>query len=337
MDIQSKEVINGWNLFTLKTDNVQIDILDYGATIVNLYTKNKYGEIGNVVLNYENLHDYLENPYYLGSLVGQVAGRIKDGLISIEGNEINLEKNEGNHHLHGGSYGLHNVKWESEIEKNEDFVCLKLKYIQTEERDKYPGNIEIVVNYILYSDSTFEMTYEAMSDKDTVLALTNHTYFNLNDDPSKNIFNHAVKMNSLKYLQLNNELIAEKVIDVAPGPFDFSSYKYLKEGIEAGNEQNKLVNGYDHMFLFDDKGKIEVEERSSGRKMIVSTDAPAVVMYTANDPISLNNIQAHYHLGVCFETQRVPASLWLDGLPTITLKKGERFKQSTKYEFMILD
>lgn len=335
MEILSEDVMNGWTLYHLKSENVKVQILNYGATLVNLSTKDHQGKFNNIVLSYDDLSDYEQNEYFFGSIIGRVAGRIKDGKFSINDQTFQLDQNEGEHHLHGGESGFHNKLWTGEIIEHPHCVSLKLTHESKAGEAGYPANVKAIVYYHLYQDGTLEIEYEAEADEDTIITLTNHTYFNLQADHTETIDSHEVTMNTSRYLTLNEALIAEKVQGVEEeSTFNFKQARSLADGLYKGEEQNKLVNGYDHLFLFDnDQGKVELYEPLSRRMMTIETNAPAVVMYTTNAPVQLNEQTKKQHIGVCFETQGPPASLWLNDLPSIIIRKDEKYKQRTTYSF----
>lgn len=341
MKITTKTVINNWTEYTLSNDHgMSISFLDYGGIITEMITLNQSNEPENIVLRYQNYKDYEDNPHFLGAIIGRVGGRIENANFTLGEKTYNLEPNEPPHHLHGGLTGFHNTIWKTSSFQHDHSVGVTLTYTSPDGEGGYPGTVDVIVTYTLTNDNEFAIDYEAVSDMDTILTLTNHTYFNLNGQLKENVGNHTVEMNSDRILELDNELIPTgKQLDVSGTPFNFKNGRQLKDGFLTTNTQNKIAGGgYDHYFLLNQTNQpnITVHEPKSGRTMEISTDQPGVVMYTGNNltaDLEFKERSGEKHLGVCFETQAHPASLQHDGLETITLKANERYNKRTTFSF----
>lgn len=338
MKITSEKVVNQWVEYTLTNDNgISVSFLDFGGIITKIITPNKEGKLENIVLGYKDYRKYESNPYFLGAIIGRVAGRIEQASFRLDGQDYFLEKNDGNHNLHSGSTGFHKVIWQATPFEEKNHIGVKLQHSSPHGEGGYPGNINVTVTYTLSNKNEFNITYEAVSDRKTVLTLTNHTYFNLTGDLKETVEQHSVKMDSNKFLELNQELIPTgKVMNVSGTTFDFQNGRKLITGLQSDHPQNVIVgNGYDHYFLLNTPS-IEVEEEKYGRVMHVETDQPGVVMYTSNtlgEGENLREATSRRYLGVCFETQGSPASLLHSKLPSITIDPGKKYKKQTTFTF----
>lgn len=341
MNIKIKQLQDNWKVYQLTNQNgMLVEVLNFGGIITKVLTPDKHGKVQNIVLGYENYTDYKSDQNFFGAIIGQVAGRIQNASFQLNGNTYIVDKNEGSNHLHGGEDGLHKVLWNVEPFQNQHSVGLTLTYQIREKGQGYPGNVSLQVTYTLTNDNQLSLAYKATTDKPTVLALTNHSYFNLSGDISETIHNHQVFLDSSKFLELDESLIPTgRLLDVTDTSFDLRSTRPLSIGLNDNHIQHKVAgNGYDHYFIFDHKNKkaVIVKEPISGRIMTIETNQPGMVMYTANNELhNLNNRDglSRKHLGVCFETQGTPASLHHDYLPSIVLNKDETYYQKTVFTF----
>ena len=340
MHLRKEKINDEWYEFTLSNHSMSVSFLNFGGIITNILVPDKYGNKENIVLSYQDYTNYETNPFYLGAIIGRVAGRIKDATIEIQDREYNLDPNEGCHHLHGGQKGFHNVVWDFNTFEEEDGIGVTLMYTSPDGESGYPGNVNVKVTYQLTINNEFVIDYEATTDKETVLTLTNHSYFNLSGDLKNTVSGHDVTMDSSRFLKLDKDLIPLGIIENIRGTeFDFRKGKLLQEGFASTNEQNQIVGGgYDHYFLFDQQAgnQVKVQDDDSGRIMEIKTNQPGMVMYTANgmqEGILLDGGESKKYLGVCFETQALPASLWLQDLPSIALLPNETYKNQTIFSF----
>lgn len=341
MQMTSKKTINNWTEYTLSNDHgMSVSFLDFGGIITEIITVNQNHEPENIVLGYRDYANYEDNPNFFGAIIGRVGGRIENAAFTLDGETYELEANEPPHHLHGGSTGFHHTVWKTSSFQHDNQVGVTLTYTSPDGESGHPGEIDVAVTYTLTHENEFKIDYEAVSDTDTILTLTNHTYFNLTGQLKENVGNHTVTMNSDQILELDEALIPTgKKLNVSGTPFDFRHGKQLKEGFLATHTQNKIAGrGYDHYFLFN-QGRnpvVTVLEPQSGRVMEVRTDQPGVVMYSGNslsEEFLLKERVAEKHLGVCFETQAHPASLNHDGLPSVKLKADEIYSTQTSFTF----
>lgn len=330
-------------LYTLKNDQgFQVSCMDYGCVITEIMTPDRNGKMENVVLGFDTLKEYENNPFFFGALVGRFAGRIKDGEFSIEGIDYQVPKNANGHNLHGGAKGFHSTLWDSKVIQTENEATVEFTYVSPDGEEGFPGNLSMTVRYTLKNDSNqLVISYSGKSDKTTVLNVTNHSYFNLSGNFKRTILDHQLTMESDHYLELNEELLPTgNLVPVAEDTlFDFRNGRSIREATMSDHLQNKLAgNGYDHPFLLDhaEQSGIKLTDSVSGRKLVVETTEPAVVLYTGNDiggSYSIRGIQAEDYLALCLETQSPPDSVHHPHFSSAILQAEEEFKSETTYSF----
>lgn len=332
---------HNWNEYTLTNDNGHsVSFLDYGGIITSIMTPDKNGIFENVVIGYDDYKDYLTDSNFFGALIGRVSGRIENATFDLNGETFNLPVNDGNHSLHGGPAGLNAVVWQVELVETETSVGAVLYHTSPDGDAGYPGTVKFKISYTLTNENEFTINYEAFSDKDTVLSLTNHSYFNLSGNLKETVLNHEVKMDASQFIELDEELIPTgRLLPVTDTVFDFTKGRKIADGVGSGDPQNKIASdGYDHFFVFDHKEaeNVIVSEPNSGRVLTVKTEQPAIVLYTANmvsDSLKLKERESAKYLGVCLETQSTPASLNHPGFPSIKLAKDETYRYATTFTF----
>lgn len=330
--------------FTISNDNgMEVTCIDYGCIITKINVPDQEGTIENVVLGFDTLEEYLNYSPFFGSVIGRVAGRIQQSKFDLDGVTYPLPKNEGENHLHGGPNGFHQVIWDSFIEEKSDEVNIKFSYISPDGEGGYPGRLEVTVNYSLNNNNELIITYQGTSDKKTLLNLTNHSYFNLSGDLKRNILQHELTIKSDRFLEIDESLLPTgNFINVENTAFDFREGKKILEGVKSEHAQNELVGGgYDHPFLLNTNNQEEIclVDAISGRKLVVETDKPSVVLYTANmleSNFQLRGIPSQKHLGVCLETQCPPNAIHHQEFPSIVLEKNEVYQSKTSFKFTLV-
>jgi aldose 1-epimerase len=332
--VSGKEI----TLFTLENDNnVKLKITNFGGIITHLFTPDRDGKSEDIVLGFDDLSGYQGEHPYFGAIIGRFANRIAEGKFSLEGKIYKLEVNNGPNHLHGGIEGFDKKIWTSWIEKKADELTLKLAYESKHMEEGYPGNLLVEVLYTLNNDNELIIDYRAESDRDTILNLTNHSYFNLKSAKG-DVLDHYLKMDCSKYTPVDeNSIPVGEIKPVSGSAFDFTREKQI------GEDFDKLENGYDHNFVIDKKENefkwfAKVTERYTGRTLEVGTTQPGVQFYTANflDGITgKNNIQYKPQHAFCLETQGFPDSPNKPSFPSPVLRKGEHYSHKTVYKFGI--
>src|SRR5699024_8649811 len=339
MNITTKSIQNKWTEFTLTNDyGMSASILNFGGIITKMMVPDQHGKTENVVLGFNNYADYEENTNYLGAQIGPVAGRIQNAAFKLYDKTYTLEENEGNNHLHGGPNGFHQVIWSAETSQSNNEVSLVLTHTGRHLENGYPGNLDVSITYTLNNANELTLNYQATSDHDTPVALTNHTYFNLSGDMKGTVHNHHVQFDSRYFAELNEELIPTgQLIEPVDTSFDFRNGRLLGDGLKPETAQQIIAgNGYDHYFMFGSEKAVTVSEKNTGRTMKIHTSEPGMVLYTANgldEGLKLNEGLSQKYAGVCFEAQPHPAALHHDGFPNVILPTGETYRSYIKYSF----
>ncbi|WP_309090624.1 aldose epimerase family protein [Domibacillus sp.] len=338
MDIMTG-TINGINIkeFTLSNKNgMTVSFLDYGCIITKIVVPDREGKLENVVLGYENADRYVQNPWYLGAVIGRFAGRIGSGSFKLDGKTYTLEQNDGNNHLHGGKSGFDKVVWKSECIAG----GVRFTYDSPDGEGGYPGNVKAVVTYTLNDQNEFVIHYEAVSDQPTLLNMTNHTYFNLSGDLKRDITDHVLQLDSDRYGELNEELLPTGMLRPVEGTaFDFRRGQPIRAGVESGDPQNKLAGeGYDHPFLLNGQEDIILSDEGSGRVLRMKTDQNCVVLYSGTqitDGEKLDGGISRKYAGLCLEAQGLPDSVHQPHFPQSVIRAGETYTAHTIYQFSI--
>ena len=318
---------------------LKVSILNLGATITEIKTIDRNGEFGHIVLSYEDEKNYIENPSYYGATVGRTAGRIDKGRFILNDNEYILNKNYGVNSGHGGSVGFNKKIWNVNAIETEEKITLEFSYLSKDLEEGYPGNLEIKVSYEITEDNKLIFKIQGVSDKDTLMNITNHCYFNLSGDYKEDILNHTLKMNCDRFLAIDeNGGVTGEIIPVNNTEFDFIEEKKIGQDIEGSSKQMKLGYGYDHPFMFNEneKGNVELYDEKSGRYMKVTTEYPCVVVYSQNfiDGLVLKEgKETKKRNGICLEVQYPPIGYNESFKEFSILKAHEIFNKETIYEF----
>lgn len=329
------------NRFKLKNENgVEISCLNYGCIITKILVPDRNGNMENIVLGYNTLDEYMADPYFLGAVIGRVAGRIKGGSFELDGKPYSLAQNENSNHLHGGITGFNRVVWNSEILKNEAEIGVRFSYMSPDGEEGYPGNLNVAVTYTLNNKNELTIRYKGMSDQTTLLNMTNHSYFNLSGDLKRDILQHTLKIKSDRYLTLNDDLLPTGEIARVEGtPFDLTTNGPIYEGVVSGHPQMVLAGeGYDHPFLLTSRKDHEIilRDQESGRTLTIETEEAGVVVYSGNQLMEskeIYGVPCRKYLGICLETQGLPDAVHHPHFPSWILEKGEEYNTATVYKF----
>jgi len=324
-------------LFTLTNEkDIKITITNYGGIITGIYTPDKKGKTTNITLGFDNLEQYLAGHPNFGSLIGRYGNRIAQARFTLDGEEYTLAANNGNNSLHGGLEGFGKKLWSPEVIGCDERAVLKLHYSSQDGEEGYPGKLDVTVTYELLMDQLF-ITYEAETDKATVLNLTNHTYFNLAGEGT--ILDHILYINASRYTPVNEELIPTGELAYVEGTaFDFRKPNVIGARFD---ELNSNPVGYDHNFVLDGtEGErrlaAKVHDPKSGRFVEVQTTEPGVQFYTGNfldGSLASGNRTYVQHSGLCLETQHFPDSPNQSDFPSTVLRPGEQFVSQTIFKF----
>lgn len=331
-------IINDKEVYCYKLNNgknLSAEILSYGGIIKNLFYKNT-----DVVLGRDTLEEYLDNDGYYGALIGRNSNRIRNSEFSINGEKFTLAKNDGENNLHGGIEGFNKKIWNvEEVNLAEPSLILTAESKDFEEG--FPGNAKIKVTYTITKEDSLKIHYEAICDKDTVMNLTNHSYFNLNGHDSGTIDNHKLQISSSFFTPNTDQCMPNGEILKSEGtPFDLRNGKTLEECFNSGYKQIDMFGGFDHNFVLEGRGFRKVATLwgdKTGIIMECSTDLPGVQIYTGNciDEMRIckNGEKYAIHQAVCLETQFFPNALEFSHFPSPILKAGEKYDTVTEYKF----
>lgn len=319
--------------------NLEVSFLNFGGIITKILVPDNQGNIANVVLAYKDYEGYLDNPAYFGAIIGRTAGRIKDGLFTINEKTYVLDKNYGPNSGQGGSYGFDKKVFDYTITEEENSISVKLEYISRHMEEGYPGEVKVSVTYSLHEANVFRIDYEAIPNEDTLINLTNHSYFNLSGCFEESVKYHELFIASERFLEIDESSAPTgKLIETEDTPFDFYHQKEIGEDMEVFHPQLKIGNGYDHTFLLKKEGNVKVRlaHRFTGRVMEIETDNEAAVIYTQNysqGQIIENGKELEERKSVAIEIQRPPIGLGECFKESSIVRKGELFKTYTSYRF----
>jgi aldose 1-epimerase len=324
-------------LYTLKNEqDLVVKITNYGGIITEIRTPDRDGKMGNIVLGFDNLDQYLAGDPYFGALVGRYGNRIAGGSFTLDGKRYQLALNDGNNSLHGGIRGFDKVVWEAKVVACNERAALKLTYVSADGEEGYPGTLTTTVTYELLMDKLF-ITYEAETDQATVLNLTNHSYFNLAGEGT--IRDHILYINASRYTPVDDELIPTgELANVEGTPFDFRKPTAIGDRIdEVGGDPG----GYDHNYVLDGTPgeKIlaaKLMDPLTGRTLEVTTTEPGVQFYSGNfldGSLVSGDIRYVKNYGLCLETQHFPDSPNQPDFPSTELRPGEKYVSQTIFTF----
>ncbi len=330
------------DLYTLtNTSGMEARIMTYGGIVVSLKTPDRHGKLEDVVLGFDSLGPYLSGHPFFGALAGRYGNRIANGKFSLNGTEYTLARNNGKNHLHGGLKGFDKKVWKSTDVSTADGPALELTYLSKDGEEGYPGNLSVTVTYRLTERNELKIDYLATTDQDTVVNLTNHSYFNLSG--ASDILQHQISINADRFTPVGEGLIPTGEIKPVKGtPLDFEQSTPIGARIDSDNDQLVLGKGYDHNFVLNHApGELglaaTVDEPTTGRVMEVLTTEPGVQFYTGNflDGSLTGKGGRVYQRrsGFCLETQHFPDSPNHPNFPTTVLKAGQKYQTTTIYKF----
>lgn len=333
------------SLYTLTNrSGMQVSITNYGGTLTSIKVMDRHKKFGDVVLGFDSLESYTAktNTSYFGAIIGRYANRIAHGSFTLGGHEYHIPTNENGNTLHGGIKGFDKRVWEVKDTSTSKGPAIELHYLSPDGEEGFPGNLSVTVRYSVTDQNDLRIDYTATTDKDTVLNLTNHSYFNLSGPGSGEILKHKLTLVADRFTPINSSLIPTGAIEnVAGTPLDFRKATAVGDRINANNEQLKFAKGYDHNFVLNHSGSspelaARVEDPDSGRVMEVFTNQPGIQFYSGN---FLNGTVRgiggvyKYRSALCLETQHFPDSPHHPNFPSTVLHPGEEFHSTTIYRF----
>jgi len=331
--------------YTLTNDScVSARILNMGGIIANLWVKDKNGETTDVVCGYDCVEGYLTSGGYQGALIGRVGNRIAEGKFTLDGVSYQLYTNNGQNHLHGGKSGFNKKIWTVAEAGTDKEPALVLSCLSPDGEESYPGTLTTTVIYTLTAKGGLSIRYLAMTDKATILNLTNHTYFNLSGYQNGDIGTHHLWLDAEAINEVNSALVPTgTILSVDGTPYDFRKGMNVQEGFDADHPMIRAFGGYDNNFIFAKydgtmKLRATLTHPASGRKMNMYTDQPCVQVYTANminpaDHPFKGGVAQSKHCGMCLETQAMPDSINHPNFTNVVLRPSEVYDHTTIYEF----
>ena len=326
--------------YTLSNDAIETRIITYGGIVVSMKVPDRQGKGYDVVLGYDSLQSYVANDQYFGAIIGRYANRIAHARFILDGKEYKLEKNDGDNSLHGGNHGFDTVVWRATAID----AGVELAYVSRDGEQGYPGTLAATVRYTLNRDC-LRIEYIATTNKNTVVNLTNHSYFNLAGQGQGDILHHQIRISGSRFTPVDSTLIPTgKFASVESTPFDFRKPKEIGALIDADDEQLRHGKGYDHNWMLDDaNGQLieaaEVYEPNSGRVLQVLTDQPGIQFYSGNfldgSVVGKGGRVYPKRSAFCLETQHFPDSPNHPSFPSTELRPGERYHSVTMYKFSV--
>ena len=340
---QFDTLINGQKVSLYQIENknqVKAAFTNYGGRIISLTVPDKDGKMTDVVVGFNSIAQYLDtsDPYF-GATIGRYGNRIAKGTFSIDGTIYRGPVNNKVNMLHGGPKGFQNVVWKAE---KIDDATLQFTYLSVDGEMGFPGNLDVKVIYQLTDDNSLKITYEAVTDKKTIVNLTNHAFFNLNGEGNGTILNHQLQILADKYTPVDSTLIPTgELQSVKNTPFDFTDLQTIGKSIDVENEQLKNGKGYDHNFVLNDSSKEKYAAKVIGDKtgivMDIYTEEPGLQFYSGNFMKSNNTFKNgtkdDFRSAFCLETQHFPDSPNQKNFPSTILKPGDKYHTVSLYKF----
>ena len=326
-------------LFTLTNSNGMVaKISSYGGTVTHLIVPDKDGNMVDVVLGFDTIEEYIAMSPYFGCICGRYANRICKGKFTLDDNEYTLATNNGPNALHGGEVGFDKKVWACQEYETQEGPALKLSYISANGEEGYPGMLTTIVTYTLTNDNGLKIEYEAMTDKATVINLTNHSYFNLSGFDSGVMLDQELMINADNYLPVDDTSIPlGEITPVEDGPMSFKKMHKIGdkiEEVEGGYDHNYCLNSSDGTLALGAKAK----SNETGIVMEMYTTQPGVQLYSGNyldESMKGKGVTYNKHHAFCLETQHYPDSPNQRDFPSVVLNPGETYKQVTEYKFSV--
>lgn len=326
----------------MNNQGMEVEAISIGASLTKITAPDKDGHYENVILGWQDLNVYEEHPGDFGAIVGRIGGRICKGTATIAGKTYHFPTNDFENTLHGGLRGFHMQDWSGEMKVYEHKVSLKMSYFSKDGEEGFPGNVKASVTYTLKDDNTLSLDYEATTDQETIINLTNHAYFNLSGDGKRDVLGQELFISSDEIFELDHHLIPTgNLIALDDEPvFDFRKPKCIGEDINKENIHLTNGMGYDHLWkLNKQKDAISLYDPISKRFMTVTTSEPGVVVYTMNhadQPTMLSNGKPQKpRFAVCLETQKPAIGYNEIGREAVTLKPNQIYEQHTTFSFKV--
>ena len=329
--------------YTLKNNNgIEVSFIDLGGVITNLMMPDKDGNIDDIVAEYE------VNMPSFGAPLGRYANRVSNAIFTLNGKEYKLDKNESTNCLHGGNTRYNRMMYNAETDVVENGDSITFSRLSPDGEQGFPGNLTVAITYTLNDDNELMIDYYAVGDEDTIVNMTNHSYFNLGKGghKCKDILDQEITIYADNYTPVNDILVPTGEIKSVEGTaLDFRNGKPVREGLGAYDKDEKTVTEYDHNFVLNGDDVCDVAKaaqfvcKETGRMMEVYTDQPGLQLYTAGGLTTENSkdgINYANFCGACFESQNFPNAINTKGFPNAVLKAGDEYTTTTVFRFSII-
>lgn len=326
-------------LFTICSGYGQVTVSSLGASIESIIVPDINGNHVDVALGFDSIKAREEHEQYMGSIIGRHANRIEKGRFVLNGRVYILAVNNPPNHLHGGNYGFDKKVWMGDIQGD----TLYFHYRSADGEEGYPGNLDVTVSYGFDDSGTLTIGYDAVSDEDTVVNLTNHAYFNLSGHDDGSILDHMLAIKSSCFTENDKDCLPDgNIVPVEGTPMDFRNFRMIGEGIDSEYSGIKNAGGYDHNYIIDKKPDefglaAQAVSPKTGIMMSVYTDMPGMQFYSGNAikdvPPGKGGCVYTRRSGFCLETQYYPNALSHSHFPSPILKAGQRYSHKTYYRF----
>jgi len=327
----------------VRSGGVEVELVEYGAIITALRTPDRLGKLGDVVLGFDTLDEYLDRSPYFGAVVGRFANRIAYGRFTLDDVSYRLACNDGENHLHGGIRGFDKALWHGRPISDDGMPGVAFTYVSADGEEGYPGELSVRVTYLLSPDGALHVRYLATTDKPTIVNLTQHSYFNLSAS-AMDVLGHELMLNASRYTPVNDHLIPIGDLHAVLGtPFDFRVPAPVGARIADAHHQLGVAGGYDHNLVIDrpSEGSLVLAARVvdplSRRTMEVHTTQPGIQFYSGNfldGSITGKGGRRYVHrAGFCLETQHFPDSPNHAGFPSVVLRPGDEYRSESVYAF----
>ena len=327
--------------FTLRDGLIEASVTAFGARLTSVLAPDREDRMGQVVLGHDTLDGFLaDTKTYMGAIVGRFGNRIAKGRFSLDGQSFQVPLNDGENALHGGAVGFDRKLWTPT--QTDDAVSFTL--VSPDGDQGFPGTLTLTVKYTL-SEGSLRLEYVASTDKPTVVNVTNHAYFNLTGRSGASILDHELTLPADRFTPVNEKLIPTgELAPVTGTPFDFTSPIRIGERIDTPDTQLQRTGGYDHNWVFGDKGFMKqtakLKDPDSGRVLTVSSTEPGMQFYSGNFldgsvPARDGSGTVAFRSGLCLETQSFPDSPNQSGFPSVTLRPGETLVSTTTFSFSV--
>ncbi|MBC2040311.1 aldose epimerase family protein [Listeria marthii] len=330
-----------WQWTLVNDHGMRMSVLNYGAIVTSLETKDKFGDLANISLGFTNLDDYLAHSPYFGATLGPVAGRISKGQFSLDGKQFQLTQNEGANHRHGGKLNFSKKLWDVSVEKELDQIVMTFEYRWADGENGYPGNIDAKMTYTLNNKNEWLIDYEAKTDQPTIYNPSNHIYFNLSGEAGSTVLQQQLWVNSDAFLPIDEASLPIGEIRSVEGTiFDLRAGREVDEVTQSDDQQVRLVGaGLDHAFLLKhENGRPDAVlfDPKSGRRLEMETACDSVLVYTANSLDGSFEIEGRAvpkYAGITMETQGLVDAINHDGFGDIVLRPEKPFTSRTAFRF----